>query len=213
MEKRDLAKIDRFYVVHCTRLRERREQLEPVLRRWGIQAEWVEKYDDRDIGLGDLLRFCRTWSLTRQEISVFLKQRYIFRDIVEKGYRTAFVLEDDALLGADFGNQAVRFLAHLPEEFDLVFFGESCQMHGTDSVNSFFCAAERSRSASGYLVTGDCCAKMRGFFDRIGRPVDLQLDEAIRELGLVVYWAEPPLIGTGSERGVYPHSLGIRWRE
>ena len=205
--------VGRFYVLHCKKLPERKPLLQSVLPELGIHAEWVEDFDAEDISWLDLIRFCRARRLTRQEISIFLKHRYVINDMVKRGCNTAFVLEDDAIFTDEFRRRAIEYFAAVPNDYDIIFFGEGANNHGTEFVNPFFCRADSSRSASGYLVTLNGCKRLRPELNRIDRPIDLRLNMAIRKHRLAAYWSEPPLLGNGSERGIFAHSLYVHWRQ
>lgn len=205
--------VDQVYVIHSPRLRERREHLALALEKHSIEATWIESFESHQIGLGLLIRRVRKTSLRRAEISVYLKQEAVYRDMVARAVDVALVLEDDAILEEDFSQRFGEYLHHLPADFDLVFFGESCGARLPATDNAYFARSPWCRSASGYLITGCCAQILCEHLRRIDAPIDIKLGLLIGAQGLNCYWSEPPLVGNGSERGIFEHSLGVRWRQ
>jgi len=211
MEIDDLLK--NIYVIHSPKLTERRQGLTRDLQKHAIMATWIEDFEPDQIGMGLLIRRWRNFRLRLAEISVYLKQEAVYRDMVAKGVDVALVLEDDAILGDDFKKRLSDYLMHLPADFDVVFLGESCGAHLPLTDNSHFARASSCRSVSGYLVTQNCAGLFCKYLGRIDQPIDLKLNVIIATHGLNAYWSEPPLLGNGSEQGIYKHSLGIPWRQ
>lgn len=207
------AGIDGIYVVHCKALTDRKKYLVVALRVSGMDAEWVEVMDWDEVPSRLIRERVTQDALTPQEVSLFLKHERIFRNVIERGQRSALILEDDVVLPADFCARFAESVRHIPLEYDLIFMGESCDMHVTLERNPFFGMATRSRSTCAYLVTNRCCRTILDEPDSINLPIDLHIDRIIGEKLLKVYWHEPPLIRQGSELGEYHHSLGIKWRE
>ncbi len=205
--------LEKIYVIHSTRLIERRQGLTRDLQKQSLDATWIEDFEPNQIGLGLLIRRWRNFRMRRTEISVYLKQEAVYQDMVAEAVNVAFILEDDAILGDDFQKQFNEYLRHLPADFDLAFLGESCGARLPLTENSHFVRASSCRSVSGYIVTQNCARLFCKHLGRIDKPIDLKLNVIIGGQGLNCYWSEPPLLGNGSEQGIFKHSLGIPWRQ
>jgi GR25 family glycosyltransferase involved in LPS biosynthesis len=199
------------YVVHCPRLHERKAYLEPILRRFGWDARWIEE-GDPPIPAARLRRRARP---TPEEVSVYQKHLRAMREIARAGHDPAFVLEDDPVFPDAFPETFSRYLNALPPELDLAFFGASTGLEvGPEPENPLFGREQGTRSMNGYLITARACRALLQALDGapITAPIDLTLNRVIRERGLRVYWSVPPLIENGTETGLFAHSLGVGWR-
>jgi len=209
------AVFDRLYVIHCKRLRERRVHLEPALRQMGWTAHWVEGHDPHEIEPA-VWRERVSGRLKRGEVSVYLKHLAVYRDLAERGPAVGFVLEDDAVFPPGFLARFAEYRRALPADFELAFFGASGGAKVAPlSGNPLFGRETGSRSVSGYLLTAACAGRLLAELERrpIARPIDLTINDIVREQGLVVYWSVPALIENGTETGLFEHSLGVHWRQ
>ena len=207
------AGIDGVYVVHCKALAERERYLATALRMCGIEVDWVEAFDAEELPRRVWRERVANRHLTPQEVSLFLKHERVFGKVLARGQRAAVVLEDDVVLPPDFCARVEESLRTLPPGYDLVFMGPSCGMHVAPDKGTHFGRATRSRSTCAYVVTAACCRMILEETTSIDLPVDHHLDRIITARGLRVWWHEPPLVGQGSESGVWGHSLGLSWRQ
>jgi GR25 family glycosyltransferase involved in LPS biosynthesis len=206
---------DPVYVVHSPRLASRREHAERALADLGWTPTWVEGFEPEDIGPLAWIRRVRTLGLTRAEVSVYLKHVEVFRRVARAGGR-ALVLEDDAVFPDGFARAFEDYVAALPAEWDMAFFGESCRLEiEPEHPGALFGATPATRSMSGYLGTAECSRVLLSELDggSIRAPIDHTVNEVIRRRALAVYWSIPALIGNGSQSGRFLRSLdGAGWR-
>ena len=205
---------DRLYVIHCQALRKRREHTETSLRRIGWTARWVTNFDPADI-TPTIWRGRVSGRLRMGEVSVYLKHLAVYREMVESGIRSAFVLEDDAILPDDFRLVFEAYASALPADYDMAFLGASCGNEAAPlSEHPLYANGNGTRSMSGYLITGSCAEQLAMTLDKrpIAKPIDLTIDDIVREFGLITYWSVPAIIANGTETGLFAHSLGVWWR-
>jgi GR25 family glycosyltransferase involved in LPS biosynthesis len=203
------------FVVHCRRLRARRRALEPTLTALGWRAEWVVDFDPGTIPPEARRRVVRAARLRRAELSVYLKHEQVFRAIAARADPLALVLEDDALLPDGFDALLAKAVAALPTDVGLAYLGASCGLEvEPDAPGSLFGRERGTRSMSAVLVRPATARVVAAAIAErpIARPIDLTLNEIIRERGLPVAWSVPALVANGSETGRFRHSLGVGWR-
>jgi GR25 family glycosyltransferase involved in LPS biosynthesis len=197
------------YVVHARSLSERRAALTASLAALRWRATWIEERDPADRGFRALLRQPRRLRLSSAQVDVYFKHLAAMRRIAA-GAGAAFVLEDDAMLSAELGDRLAAYMPHVPDDFDVVWFGASCNLSvPADPGSSWFGFQAGSRSMSGYLITPRCARALAADLETrpMQRPIDLALNHVVRERGLRSYWSVPALIENGSEIGRFPRSI------
>jgi glycosyl transferase family 25 len=124
---------DRVLVVTIPRAAERQAAMAARLR--GIPFEFVQGVDRRDLDLADLERrgvidqrrarevHRHGKPLTDGEVACSLSHRIAQRRILERGWRHALVLEDDAVADLDALSAAADVLQELPEDWGLLYLG------------------------------------------------------------------------------------------
>lgn len=175
----------------------------------------MEDHDPRDLGLGFWLRRVRNPRLTWGQISVYAKHIAVLQHIASS-HSVALVLEDDAAWDEGFKTKITAYLAELPAAWNLIFLGASCGLElSADPDKKLFGRSFSTRSMSGYLVTPEAAGQLALALESrpIKQPIDLAVNEVIKDLDLHVYWSVPAVIENGSERGRYPRAMtGGRWR-
>lgn len=206
---------DRLFVIHCKRLHERRVHMEAALQRHGWEAHWITAFDPAEIP-PQVWRDRVTAKLKQAEVSLYLKHLAALREIVGSGVASALVLEDDAILPDEIQTVLEHYLAALPADCEMAFFAPSIGRTAAVSADRpLYADGNGTRSTCAYLVVRSCAERLLEWLDNrpIRRPIDLAIDEMIREHQLVTYWSVPPIIEQGSETGLFAHSLGVGWRD
>lgn len=207
--------IGRIYVVHCRRLEERRRALEPRLAELARPTRWILDFDPQAIPRATRRRVAPRARLRLRELSVYLKHELVFRTIAEGRDDVVFVLEDDALLPNDFGPLLDRHLRALPPAAGLAYLGESCGLAvEPDEPGGMFGREIGTRSMSAVLVRRDAARLVAAelAIRPIAQPIDLTVNQIIRDRAVPVVWSVPALVPNGSETGRFRHSLGVGWR-
>jgi hypothetical protein len=194
-------------VIHSPRLSERRARLERGLRSMGWDAQWIVRPD----AVGPVTYLLRRIHprLSRSQASVYLKQLEAFRVAARSTQRFVFVIEDDAVFDDSFPERFAAHVAEIPADADIVFFGESEALAVPPNRPGMrFGSADRSRSMSAYLLTPSCAHRLLNDLQRFpSQPIDLAVDSVIRHRRLRTYWSVPPIVGNGSEAGLFPREI------
>lgn len=102
----DAALPPKVYVISLVRATERRRAISEQLARYGVEFEFVDAVDAKEVGSG----FLRSQvdevavihnikrNMSDPEIACALSHRIVYRDIVDGGYLGGLILEDDAIL-------------------------------------------------------------------------------------------------------------------
>lgn len=203
-----LNKVDKIYVCHYTKLKERIPVLKKELNKHSISVEWVIKHDAENIDLDLLINEIpnvksplglggvhQNRTLRLSELSLILKHKESFLDIIKNNYKSALVLEDDVIFSDDFVNKFNNQIKNLEDDYDLVWVGTCCGLKFKKTVeNNFLYKKEGSRCTHGYLISNKCAKKMIDFLKYNNYPMDFAFNKAIKELNLSNYWMEPALI-------------------
>lgn len=202
-----LNNVDEVYVCHYTKLSERREITNSILLENKILSKWIITNDKEDINQENLKDFVninkplglegihKDRTLRLSEISLILKHRDCWLDIIKKGYKSALILEDDILLCGDFTNKFNLQIKDIPNDFDIVWVGSCCNLHVKNIVNDKYLYKNNgSRCTHAYLISNKCALKMLDFVKSNNYPADFMFNKAISELSLENYWMEPDLI-------------------
>ena len=141
--------------------------------------------------------------------------------LIEKSnYKYNLVLEDDAILDEDFVLKLKRGLEQLPDDYDMLFLGDCCNLHIESSKikpNQFIYKKCRegggghpaaTRCCDSMLISQKCATKICNFYESIKTnniylPVDHWLNQVILDLKLDIYWMEPTIVKQGSETGLF----------
>jgi len=66
--------------------------------------------------------------MKKSMMSLMNKHFYVYKLISEK-YEKALILEDDVILNDNFIENLNNYMTQLPENFDMLFIGDGCNLH------------------------------------------------------------------------------------
>lgn len=224
----------KVFVIHYTKLTERRAHIEGQLARYGFDVEFMTAHDKEDLGQSDLALF-RDGVMSPAEMSVVRKHLACYERMCEDGLEHALILEDDATLEPDFERKLAGYVAQLPAAWDLCFIGSGCGLHvpphiieksppGTNlfrksNYPSSWGGGGATRCADSYLVSGKAAFKILDYLDRDDYKISKEHDHLLNEIALfrllIAYWAEPTLVRQESGAGKFESSLdgGVALRQ
>ncbi|WAR30593.1 GLT25-like protein [Mya arenaria] len=129
-EAKDRLGFDKVYMVNLERRSERRTRMMHVFDVLGIEAEWVPAVDGKPMTMG--------------EIGCFLSHYFIWKDMLEKGYKDVVVFEDDLRFEPYFRsklNHIMKLVKHTVPDWDLIYLGrkrlnrkDERFVEGTDNI-------------------------------------------------------------------------------
>ena len=208
----------KIYTVHYSPFVERRQHLERELQSHGLDrfpVRWITEFDREAIleehargAYGDPVAFPAAF------VSVILKHLEAFRLAAESDAPWHLVLEDDILIQPDFLNRLSRALGELPEDWEIFFVGDGCNLHVPfwrrrpgriaqyrGYKPKWWGGGGISRCGAAYVIRPESARRFLGakqaappFYTAI----DWLMNDAGMELKFQSYWAEPPLICQGA---------------
>jgi len=206
----------KIYVLHYTKLEERKPHMIDELQKQKLtKYEFIEVYDKEDLTEADKALFDPKLKLTA--VSLNLKHFHAYRQIAAGG--PALIFEDDVILSDSFTAKITDYVAELPEDYDLLFIGDGCNLHMDPRQitpekriyektlhPTVWGGNGASRSTDSYLVSQKCAQKLCEYVERphkINATIGWWLNEAARHYKLKVYWAEPTIVTQGSQNGQF----------
>lgn len=222
MEERGIAMLkelkklglDGVLVINVRSFVERRKFMQAQLERLGLECEFVHEYDACDIDPDtDARHFCGTGMRPNQK-SCSMKHIAAMARMVSRGWRRMLVLEDDAVLSADF----LQGLQHALRESNargtphVVYLGSGANQYTPRSrrvEGQYLYPNTRGRLTDSYLI-GAAEARMRLDWiarNRMDLPIDHAFDGMDAELGIEILWFECPIVEQGSKNGTFSTTL------
>lgn len=202
----------KIYIVHYDKLIERKKNMIEQLNKYNFDYEFISNYGKENLTQNDKKKFK---NLSDGEISVCLHHIECFKKIFDsEEYDYALIFEDDVILDEHFDSYLNKYINDLPENWDMLFIGDGCNMHINSELlvkDKFIYKHNTTRCLDSYLITKKCCKiileKMQQQNYTIIKPADHWLNHVIRNNNFSIYWAEPTIVTQGSEKGVYKSSL------
>lgn len=164
-------------------------------------------------------------NLNDAEISLTLHHFECYKIISEK-YDYGIIFEDDVILGDDFKNKIENYIYNLPDDWDMLFFGEGIGVHIPHfrlcpGVNIYKKSTElhnknpggingSSRCTDSYIVSKKCAQQIIQVINRL-QIINLPTDHLLNKLNYLnkfnIYWAEPTITVQGTSNGIFKTSL------
>lgn len=229
--------ISNVYIIHYTKLIDRRKSIESFVHQLDCPVHFVEKCDKEELteqGIKGVYepdaklfesKIDPLWDknahlfrvLTPGEISVAIKQLLAVKQIADSN-ECGLILEDDALpIQFDFKSQIQQLLEDLPNDWDIVFIGEGCGINSIKSkiascnlkVQDGYCKAAHpaTNCAEAYIIKPDIARKIYKTSLPFQLAYDWELAHTLYKLNLNAFWAVPPIFTQGSKNGVFTSTL------
>tara|TARA_R110000824_G_scaffold240980_1_gene429632 strand:+ start:6248 stop:6934 length:687 start_codon:yes stop_codon:yes gene_type:complete len=227
-----MLNVDKIYVLHYTKLTDRKVRLDRYFDDHNIEVEYITDYDQEvlteemisesyecDEGLynskiplayGSRSEPFRELNLA--EISCTFKHRLAIEKIAKECPRYGLILEDDAMLREPFEDLFNTFISQTPRDWDAIFMGCCAGLHVPEhrlkeGVVAYQMQHPASRGGDSYLLTRLAASKISNTMKTFTTISDWELGYQIYKHDLTTYWWEPPLVVQGSESGLYKSSL------
>lgn len=216
--------IPKVFVIHYSKLTDRKKHLIEQFQRHGItNYEFVEKYDQ-----GDEFKYTSENTFVHDYkpsmMSFMNKTFYVYQEIAENpDLSSALILEDDVVLSPNFPEALKKYISHLPEEYDMLFIGDGCNLHIESTqlhpgqyvypkclYPTAWGGDGATRCTDSYIVSKKCaktlCHHLNQLTYRIHQPGDWWLNHVARQEQFQVYWAEPTIVTQGTQQGLWQSS-------
>ena len=227
-----MKKIDlKIWVIHYTKLINRKQHLKPILDNLGFKYTFIEVYDKEDLNQIDLKKFSLNMQKQLNVLSLFKKHIYTFQEILNSEYKYNLIFEDDVILNKHFTIYLEKALTQLPDNFDMLFIGDGCNIHihptfiekdkyiykkdvKPNKIGKKWGGIGSVKCTDSFLINKKTCLKLLDYYNKniVYNPIDHWLNTVNIDLNLNIYWMEPTIVSQGSQNGVYKSSLELfRW--
>lgn len=211
----------KIFVLHYSKLVNRKKHMLEQFKKQGIiDYEFIEKYDKEDLQDSDMLLFDKC--MKKSMMSLINKHFYAYKLILEN-FESALILEDDVILNDNFIEKLNKYMLQLPENFDMLFIGDGCNLHiEKDKLiqnknvyekclySSNYGYDGLTRCSDSYIISKNCanklCEYIKNLKCEINVPSDWWLNIAAKDNNFNVYWAEPTIVTQGSQTGKFQSS-------
>jgi glycosyl transferase family 25 len=210
----------KVFVIHYKKLINRKTHILEQFQKHNItDYEFIEI--DRDyLDEENISMFQENYS--KSQIAILLSHFYAYKEISDK-YENGLIFEDDVILSDNFINIFNKYITQLPEDYDMLFLGNGCNLH----IESYKLIPNNyiyekclypthwggdgaSRCTDSYLVNKKCAKKICEYINnssyKINIPIDWWLNIAARDNIFKVYWAEPTIVTQGTQNGIFASS-------
>lgn len=213
----------KILVIHYDKLVERKIHILKQFNNHGLNDfEFVSNHGKDKLTVQEKSRFK---NLTDGEISLMLHHFECYK-IISKKYDYAIIFEDDVILADSFKNKIEKYISDLPDDWDMLFFGEGQGAHipqyrlrpnvniykkMTDLKNNIPGGIDGStRCADSYIVSKKCAQKIVQVIDKL-QITNIPLDHLLNKINHLckfnIYWAEPTLAIQGTSNGTFKTSV------
>jgi len=227
--------IEKIYVVHYTKLSERKDNIIKILNDINIPYEFITDYDQEDLSfvknnyyntdLDEYNKKIQIYKTTRYgappfrilsdaEISCTIKHILAIKKLSEE-CETGLILEDDAIpYAASFLTEANDSIKEAPDNWGSIFIGNGC---GDDFINSknkfrisntlFKVPHPATNCAEAYILNRESARKVYEKMLPFQQISDWELACCFWSQNIDVYWRLPSLIYQGSINGEFKSTL------
>jgi GR25 family glycosyltransferase involved in LPS biosynthesis len=108
--------IDHAYCINLERSKERRASAQKQFESHSLDVEMFNATDGK-------LEAPQKLFITKSEWGCAMSQGRVWRDIVENGYETTLIFEDDVVLTPNFVGKLDKIMSELPDDWDFVNLG------------------------------------------------------------------------------------------
>jgi GR25 family glycosyltransferase involved in LPS biosynthesis len=210
----------KIFVIHYKKLINRKNHILEQFKKHNINDYEFIEIDREDLDKQDISMFKENYS--KSQIAISLSHFYAYKEIRDK-YDHGLIFEDDVVLSNDFVDKLNIYVTQLPEDYDMLFLGDGCNLHiEKDKLHPEKYIYEKclyptkwggngaGRCTDSYLVSKKCATTLSEYIDNLSHkikvPVDWLLNIAARYNEFKVYWAEPSIVTQGTQNGLFETS-------
>ena len=227
-----MINVDKVYVLHYTKLEERRKNIEKSLNYFGIDYELVTDFDQEDLSEEVISEWYSPnegeynskieplWGaaqnpfrrLNLAEISCTIKHYLCIEKIAENCPNYGLILEDDVFFVENFPDIFNYFLSKTPEDWGAIFMGCCANLHVPPHLLQkgrcvYPVNHPASRGGDSYILRNEVAQKITSTMKPFNTISDWELACQLYQHNVKTYWWEPPLVFQGSENGTYTTTL------
>ncbi|MEQ1625945.1 MAG: glycosyltransferase family 25 protein [Nitrospira sp.] len=206
--------LDGILVINPRDFVDRRKSIERQLQPLGLAYEFIHSYDVADLDAAITARYFKNELLSPGQRSCALKHLQALRLVAERQWQRALILEDDALLVAQF---VPRLQAALQESASIasphvLFIGSGGNLYTPRRLKvpgRHLYKSTRGRLGEAYVLGSHVARQRIEWIEASGilLPIDNLFERIDRERGIDLYWLEPPIVEQGSKNGRFQSVL------
>ncbi len=207
-------KLDSLWVLNVKKFTERRVFMENQLAQLDLQAEFIFAWDVDDISAEIEQQYFIGTDLSLAQKSCALKHLTALQNIAARNTPFNLVLEDDAVLTADFATGLQYALAESSQftGHKVIYIGSGGNFFTPKSerkAGQHLYLAQRGRFADSYLIDSETAQQRLDWIaqHKISQPIDNQFEFIDKALGIQIVWLEEPIVEQGSKNGLFNSAL------
>lgn len=227
----------KLYIIHYTKLKNRKEKLLSFLTKSNNQYEFIDVFDQECINNNDLNKYylpdkklfddkiSPLWDpnlhkfrhLNIAEISCTIKHIIAIEKVANQNDEYCLILEDDAIpIENNFFDEIEKLIGDAPDGWDSIFMGAGCgvdfmneKLKKSHLINGKFAKVPHpcTNCAEAYLIKKKSAKKVFESIVPFQLVSDWELAYQFYKLNMNVYWSIPPLFYQGSKSGEYESTL------
>jgi len=227
-----MLNVEKIFVLHYTKLTERKERLDAYLKQHNIEVEYILDYDQEELTEALVNEWYSTdeatynakidplWGvktapfrkLNQAEISCTIKHYLGIKSVAEKCNDYGLILEDDVLFVENFPQIFNTFLANTPDDWGAIFMGCCAGLRIPphfikENINAYQVPHPASRGGDSYILRKKVAENIVSTMKPFNTISDWELGYQLYHHNVKTYWWEPPLVIQGSENGLYKTTL------
>lgn len=192
--------VDKVYVINMDSQKDRMEHMDSVLKHHGITYTRFSAVKGSDVKFSDrLTSYCNKFCPDGMK-GCALSHNTLWKDIIEKNYSYALILEDDVQLDPVFFESVKRGLDSVPSDFDILWLGchtaveddtpfakvlTAALSRTSEPINEYVTKSSCGFGAYGYIISKPCAER---FIDlQIPFHIDYSMAKWIETYGLKSY--------------------------
>lgn len=210
----------KIFVVHYKKLINRKTHILEQFKKYNITDYEFIEIDRDELCEQNISMFQENYS--KSQIAISLSHFYAYKQIKDN-YDNGLIFEDDVILSDNFINIFNKYITKLPEDYDMLFLGDGCNLHiekhklipnkyiyEKGLYPTSWGGDGAGRCTDSYLVNKKCAIKLCEYINnlsyKINLPIDWWLNIAARDNNFKVYWAEPTIVTQGTQTGLFKSS-------
>lgn len=226
----------KIYIIHYTKLEERKKNILSILETIPFKYEFIEKYDKEELTNNEIDSFyeinekvfnqkSQLWGgnankfsqLSNSEISCALKHIEALKKIRDGSFYYNLILEDDVIINTKNFEQDINNLLTKKRKWDVLFLGEGMgKKYREDKIgfrrltpfqNIFKMSHPATNCLEAYIVKKNTTKTILDQLTPINLAIDWELAYQFYKKDMKIFWTKKIIFKQGSKNNIYPSAL------
>jgi len=204
-----------IYIVHYSKLKNRREHLEKNLKEVGIPSSmitWIDWLDRDEVDIskyGKLALSQGNRQLTPAEVTNYMAHYYAMEQTAKIENSVSIILEDDAVLNKNFQENLQKILENIPKDWEFI---SICNVNPAvplkETKEEIFISKGGTTPTCAYILNQRSAKRiLETPFFPFSEPIDFAYMYIQNKIDLNVYTISPSICYEGSKFDVFPSSI------